>query len=87
MYYSHDRKDLQLFDFIYKTGDHYEEEKIITRMKSQLGKVHIKIIKVENIDRTKAGKLKAVISEIKSGCIMRPKSSSFVMSFRLKARA
>ncbi len=42
-----------------------DEEKIIARMKSQLGKVHIKINKVENIERTKAGKLKAVISEIK----------------------
>src|SRR6185503_2819470 len=32
MYYSHDRKDLQLFDYVYQSGEQFDEEKIICRL-------------------------------------------------------
>ncbi len=42
-----------------------DKNKIIARIKSQLGNVKINVVTVESIERTKSGKLKAVISEIK----------------------
>ncbi len=38
MYYSHDRKDLQLFDFIYNNVDQYAEDKILNRLYSKKDK-------------------------------------------------
>lgn len=38
LYYSHDRKDLQLFDYIKLSGDQYEEDKIIKSLYRQSDK-------------------------------------------------